>query len=86
MLIYDSIRNDGSYRLYSLDKKNIISEYVYYENYRGIVKCTIPFVFSLLHSKIFLLILLVVLILLFRKNEELHNRKLDRIQKKNEMS
>lgn len=84
--VFDSIRNDSSYRLYSKDKKNVISEYVYYDNYKGIVKFTIPFIFSMLHSKLFLLLLLVFLIFLYRKNEELNNRKLNRKSKKNEIT
>ena len=84
--IFDSIRNDGSYRLYSLDKKIILGENIFFENYKGIVKITIPFVFSLFHSKLFLLLLLIVLIFLYRKNEELYSRKLNRKHKKNEIS
>ena len=84
--IFDAIRSDSSYRLYSKDKKNIISEYVYYDNYKGIVKFTIPFIFSILHSKLFLLLLLFFLVFLYRKNEELYNKKLNRKSKKNEIT
>ena len=86
LAIFDNLRSDGTYKLFTLDKKYIITEKVTYDNYKGIVKLSIPFIFTILHSKFWLLIILIILVLLYRKNEELHSRKLNRKNKKNEIT
>lgn len=86
LAIFDNLRSDGTYKLYTLDRKYIITEKVTYDDYKGIVKLSIPFVFTILHSKFWLLIILVILVLLYRKNEEIHSRKLNRKYKKNEIT
>ena len=86
LAIFDNLRTDGTYKLLTLDKKYIITEKINYDNYKGVVKLSIPFIFSILHSKIWLLVILVILVLLYRKNEELYSRRLDRKKKKNEIT
>ena len=86
LAIFDNLRTDGTYKLLTLDKKYIITEKINYDNYKGVVKLSIPFIFTILHSKIWLLVILVILVLLYRKNEELYSRRLDRKKKKNEIT
>ena len=86
LAIFDTLRTDGTYKLLTLDKKYIITEKINYDNYKGVVKLSIPFIFTILHSKIWLLVILVILVLLYRKNEELYSRRLDRKKKKNEIT
>ena len=84
--IFSKIRPDGTYKLLTLDKSNIISADITAKSYKGVVKLSIPLVFSLLHSKIFLLFVLIILIILYKRNEKLNLKNKNRKIKKNEIS
>lgn len=84
--IFSKIRPDGTYKLLTLDKSNIISADITAKSYKGIVKLSIPLVFTLLHSKVFLLFVLIILIILYKRNENLNIKNKNRKIKKNEIS